>query len=551
MWFIKEWLEADAKKHTPEWGDKCITNIRFNKKPLVNKAVAVEAMSYLLSCQDTTNLRNLFLNSMYGGANKKTIYDSNQRPIVERDIIGECKNGMEDVDFTPLPILEKTKNILIAEMKKMGFNVDIRSTDPSSALSKKRDKALIEKQKQIEYDLSKLYTSIGQKPVENKEHEQRFGVKLGHGNVSDFAAMSLNAEDPDDVNLFMEHFHKLDWEIKAQKVTDAVFDFNRIEDKIDLFTTDLIAKKACCAHQYVSPINGQMIQEYIDPTTVFIFGGGRRKDYNDASAKVIEINVSVKEMLNRFGDSFDFKIHMDKLITAIRYNSQVEVTGIHADDRLLWGNGAMNQKGVYSYNDFMQLNVRIGYVEYFTQDQEDYNEDLTGKIQKSDESFQNNQPIDGEEYAAHSRFETPMYKSWYLAITEFDQVLFNFGKMPYCNIEGYDDVTNSFSIITWKEVGKSLATMAIPIVDLIIECWYKFRHEVRKAKPSGRGWNIDSILEMSLDIFDGAEMDTKSKVQAMMQLLDQSSNELYKYPSPDGKQIPIQVISKVISCLMA
>ena len=483
MYFIKEWLEAQAKEHNAEWANNIIRNVRVNMQPLISLDKATLGMSYLLNKQDMTFVKELFINAALLNLDNNNRTQGwgvlkNKAP----DNIQYYQQGMSGVNFVALPLWERIKNIMIAEMKKMGIVVDCRADDPASTVSKKKDQDIIKNKSKIQKDLTDIHTNIGQKPVDMDSYEDRFGEKLGSGNIEDFSAMGLDENSPDDVATFMRYFHKLSWEIAAQKVAMAVIDFNELDQKVDVWTTDFIAKKAIAGQLYRNNVNGQLQAEYVAPETVFIYGGGRRKDYNDASAKVIEVSISVREMLNRIGDSFDFKTHWDKLVQAVMFQNKIEITGIHLDSRCLWGKAPERGVDSLSYiglNSFMQLKVSLGYIEWVTQVQNDYDDDLAGKIVKSNGYFENNQPPSGEKYPAKSRFETPTYKSYYLAISSVEQIMFDFGKLTYQDIEGYNDMETNFTIITWKEIGDALAISTIPLVDSFHEAYYKFKHEVR------------------------------------------------------------------------
>ena len=547
MQFIKEWLEAQEKEHTSEWANKIIKNVRINMKPFISKEKAELGMAYLLGKQDLTYVKNLFINAA------KLNLDNVNRPqgwgvnaYDSKTVVENLQYGMTGVNFVALPLWERIRNIMIAEMKKMGIVINCRAVDPASTVSRKRDEALIKNKKAIQNDLSKIYTKIGQKPVDIEAHEDRFGEKLGEGNIEEFANMNFDESNPDDVATFMKYFHKLTWEIAAQKTAGAVIDFNALDQKIDLWVTDFIAKKAIAGQVYRNQVNGQLQAEYVAPETVFVFGGGRRKDFNDANAKVIEISISVREMLNRIGDSFDFKEQWGKLIMAVMFTTGREITGIHADNRWLWNkNAGANYDagnlgtGAVSINDFMQLKVTLGYVEWVSQVQYDYGQEITNSISTSKNYYQDNQPPNRKKYQNKARFETPTYCSYYLALSANEQILYDFGKLPYQDIEGYNDMEANFTIITWKEIGDPLAIMAIPLVDIFHEAWYKFKHEVRQSKPRGVGRNLNSIMQMAEEIYQESGMNMAGKVQAMTQYLNQSADELYMYPEVEGKTLPI------------
>lgn len=537
MWPLRDWFEADRKKHTAEWFNNILRFIRWNMKPLVSPAEAARGMEYMLGYQDMTFIKNLFLNPA-----KQNLANSN-RPIVSQ--YGQpvtahsnhnefLQNEMAGVNFQPLPIMEKIRNILISEQKKMGILVNVRAQDPTSTEQRKSDKALVRNHKEIERFLSYIYTSIGQKPYRLEDNIPRFGEKPDNGNTSDFHSMGFDAKDPGDVDFFFKNFHKLDQEIAAQEPIDYFMSFNQVLDKMENWTNDIMAKKAIAAKAYVSEVNGAITYEYVAPESVYIYGGGRRKDFNDANAKVYEQRCTVRQLIDILGNSFDIEKEWNNLLIAISFTNGVEFTDIHPSWRTWAGNGGQTPLtsktgGVFGYNEFMDFKVTLGYVEASSQEQ---NYD-SNTVKDKATFFENNQPE--EKYQSKARYETPTFKAYYLAVSAVDQVLFNFGPMPYADIEGYNDWCTNFSIITWKEIGDPLSVQCIPLIDLANEAWYKFKYEARRAKPSGTDWNYDSIATIALDMFPDTTTSKSDKITKVIQLFDQSPDSLWTVPIIDGK----------------
>lgn len=543
MFPLRDWFLADRSKHTAEWFNNILRFVRWNMKPLVDDKAAALGMSYMLGYQDMQFIKNLFLNPAklnLNNSNSGTPGIMNQfgQPIIPaNDSDKLLQTEMAGVNFQPLPIMEKIRNILISEQKKMGIILNVRAEDPTSVENRKTDKGLVKNHKQIESFLSYVYTSIGQKPFRMDDHETRFGEKPDAGNTQDFHAMGMDAGDPSDVDFFFKHFHKLDQELAAQEIIDYFMAFNQVTDKVENWVNDIMAKKAIAAKVYVSEVNGSITYEYIAPETVWIYGGGNRKDYNDANAKVIEKRVTVKQLLDTIGNSFDIETQWDNLLTAISYtNANVEFTDIHPSYRSWAGSGGsadlVSKNGaIYGYNQFMDFKVTLGYVNASSQEQNYY-----GKTGKETGSFyQNNQPK--EKYQSKSRYETPTYRSYYLAVSSVDQILFNFGEMPYADIEGYNDWSTNFDIITWKEIGDPLSIQCIPLIDLANEAWYKFKYEARRAKPSGTDWNYDSIVTIAMDMFADTVISKANKIEKVIQLFDQSPDSMWTFPLVDGKPV--------------
>lgn len=540
MYFLRDWFEAEKSKHDISWADNMIRNIRLYMTPLISADEAQTGMDYLLGRQSLDYVQNLFQNTtkinltnenrqfnhLGNAVNRHEGHDK----FMQTEMTGAC--------FRPLPLLEKMRITLTAEMKKMGVVVNVRSNDPTSSEDRNRDKALLTNKKKIETDLSHLYTKLGQRPVKMEHLESRFGENPAAGNIEAYKEMGLDDGDPQDINQFMEYFHKLGQEMAAQEVIDYCMLDNEVMDKIEMWVTDIMAKKAICAACHVSDVNGKITYDYMAPETVWIYGGSRRKDYNDANAKAYQQKVSIKEMLDRFGNSFDFQSDWDNLLMAITFaGTSIEYTGIFPSwQGLVSGEQWTDRNGSnFGINNFLAFKVTIGYIEWSAQIQEEF-----GNTRKAtgNQMYEDNQTPDGERYQTKARYETPTYKSFYLVVSSVTQVLFNFGKMTYQQIEGYNDFNTNFSIITWKEIGDPLAIMARQFIDIIHEAWFKFKYEIRRAKPAGVSYNYESLLSIAEDVFMDVEIDRGAKLQKILSFMDSSANNMWSFPRDEnGKMI--------------
>lgn len=543
MFPIRQWFEGDKKKKDADWANRIIQFIRMNWQPLISRDEAELGMLYLMSRQPMDFIRDLFQDTARinltneNGTGRGGLVNGFNQPInsagKKDDLI---KKEMRSLNFKPLPIWEKLRNVLVAEMKKMGIVVNVRSEDPTSTSKRILDKGLIEHKHEIESLLSYVYTSIGQQPYKMKDHEARFGEKPSNGNMDQFEAMGLNPGDPMDVDFFMKEFHKLGMEIALQDVIDFASSYNQWLLDIEKWVNDLISKKAIAATVYVSNVTGAITTKYLAPETVYIYGGSNRQDFNDASAKGYERKVSIKELIDIIGDEFDMEREFNKLLQAITYNMNIEFTDVRPSYRgFVGGNEKLQGRNGsnYGYSDFMTFNVSMGRIEFSSQNQESFE-----PIKEDDAFYENNQPPQGK-YATKARWETPTYKAYYLAVSSVDQVLFDFGELEYQDITGASDTNMNFTIITYKDTGDPLAIQSMEIIDMINEAWYKFRFELKKAKPRGRGWNYDSVISSLVDLIPDTNISQYNKWQKVVEMLDSSANEFYTFPVVDGKTMAL------------
>lgn len=543
VFYLKDWFNTKKSEKTPEWANRVISFTRMVMLPLVDLETARKGMAYLEGYQSLDYVKELFQNPAQinlTNENRRGLVTHHGQPVNQHENHKEfMQKEMSSVYFKPIPLLTKRKNVNMAEMKKMGPVINVVASDPTSTEGRKKDEALIKNKKQIERDLSQIYTKIGQPPVKLDHAEARFGDKPSNGNTDSFEQMSLDSDDKSDVNHFMQYFHKLYQEMAAQDVLDYCMTYNQAMEKIENWVNDIWAKNAICGACHVSDVTGAVMYDYLAPETVWIYGGGRRKDYNDANAKAYQQKISVKELLDRFGNSMNLDDEWNNLLMAINYaGNNTEFTGIKTSTwrGFCGGEDLVSTSGVrYGMNDFLALKVMVGYIEWSTQNQETF-----GEVTKDGKGnyFQNNQPADGSRYQTKARFETPTYKAFYLAVSTITQVMFNFGEMTYQQIEGYSDFNVNFSIVTYKQIGDPLSIMAAPFLDVFHEAWYKWKYELRRAKPRGTDYNYDSMITIAEDLFSDQELKREGRFQKMLSLMDSSANGLWTFPiGPDGKPV--------------
>lgn len=538
---IRELFSTRQKEKDAAWMNLVTRFVRMNWVPLISQEEAERGMAYLLGYQSMQPIESLFQNltRINLDNDNATIYNGLGqaiRPTNKND--GQLLHHMNNVGFKSLPIWEKRYNVLISEMKKMGVVLDVRSTDPTSTAKRKFDKNLIENKKEIESFVNYIYTSIGQAPYRMKDHEARFGEKQGNGNIDKFDSMSMNSSDPADVDFFMNFFHKLKEEIAVQDIIEYVSSDNQWELEIEKWVRDIVAKKACCATSFVSNTTGKITTRYLAPETVYIYGGGNRQDFNDANAKGYERKVSIKEMLEIIGNSFDMEKEWSRLLQAITYTSQIEFTGVKPSYRgFVTGNMSFVGNGKnYSYNDFMALRVAIGRIEINSQNEETFG-DVSGKPEGF---YENNQSPDGK-YPSKARWETPTYKAYYIVVSQMDQILFDFGELEYQDILGATDMNVWSTIVTYKGVGDSLTIQSAQIVDRVNEAWYKFIYEMRRAKPRGRGYNFRAMMERLMTSFPNTGISDGNRFMKVLEMVESSANEVWDFPiGQDGKEIMMQ-----------
>lgn len=545
MFPIREIFSYKREDKTVDQANRIIKFIRMNWQPLISENEAALGMSYLLSYQNMDFIRELFqdttrmnLTNENSSRGNNTLFNGLGQPVRSQNKTTDLiKKEMRNLNFKALPIWEKLRNVLVAEMKKMGPIVNVRSEDPTSTAKRMTDKGLIENKKEIEGLLSYVYTAIGQQPYSMKNHQARFGEKPDNGNTEQFEAMGFDPGDPADVEFFMREFHKLDMEISLQNVIDFVASYNQWMLDIEKWVNDLISKKAIASTVYVSDVTGAVMTKYLAPETVFIYGGGNRQDFNDADAKGYERKVTIKELIDIIGNEFDMEAMFDKILMAITYTSKIEFTGVRPSYSGFVGGSEKLVSGdrtSYDYSNFLTFRVSLGRIEYSSQIEDSFEK----TADQNAGFYENNQSPTGK-YPSKARWETPTYKAYYLAVSSVDQILFDWGELEYKDITGACDFNMNYTIVTYKEPGDPLAIQSMEVIDMINEAWYKFRFELRRAKPRGRSWNYDSVISSMMDLIPDTNISELNKLQKVIEILDSSANEFYTFPKVDGKTLAL------------
>jgi len=554
MFELRDWFRTTEAEHDEEWMHRVTRHVRWYMTPLVSIDEARLGMAYLNGEQSMLAIENLFQNPISLNLNNDP-YANNRRLF---DRYGNAAQSERPADmpkvhwvmggirFKSVPLLPKMRNVLVGEMKKMGVMTTVQATDPASQNKKLYDRLLLKNKAKLEQDISYNYQQLGQKPYRLNHHKARFGEKVGNGNIDKFEDMGLDHTDPQDLDMFFKMFHKLREEMSIQKLIDFVLKYNNIENNYtEKWVDDILAKYAIGAQPYINEVTGTLDIRYLSPESIYIYGAtGRDQTFNDSNAKVYEQRMTIKEMLQTIGNSFDVEQQWEKLLCAIAYVNGIEFTGIQPSLRGLAQGDTYSYKGgtdydgnlvngntKCGYNDFMQFKVIVGYIEVNSQIDEGLPVEVSGKNLQSNTSY----PEDRDHYAKRPKYETPTYKAHYLAVSSIDQVMFNFGKIKCMDITGYSDVNTNFTIQCWKGIGLPLALQCREMVDFANELFWKLKYVVRRSKPPGTDYNLSSLLEV-LDkmIDDPLSNEKNSKIMQLVNYLDVSANGIWDFPKLNG-----------------
>src|SRR5207244_865370 len=174
-------------------------------------------------------------------------------------------------------MMEKYRNILIAERDKAGVKVGLNSIDPTVVeADKKHDRDLLANRKTIEAAISTLNAKIGEPPFKVKK-------ELFKGNIDQFDEIGLNDEEDEDLNYFFATFWRLLQEIKGELPLNHFFLHNKVAGNITKWCNDILAKKAIAGQVYLNQQSGAVDIKYLAPEQVRVIWG-ENQDFSDAQA---------------------------------------------------------------------------------------------------------------------------------------------------------------------------------------------------------------------------------------------------------------------------
>lgn len=497
--------EVDPDKKDLDWADNSIQHYREAWHPIVDPKKAKDGMEYLLSEQPVDRIKEMFKDPEKSG-----------------------------VSFIRIAAMEKLRNILIAERDKAGIHVELNAIDPSVVdESRKKDKALLKNRKAIEGMLTTLRAKIGEPPY--KLQNEKF-----EGNVEHFDEIGLDDEDDEDVNYFFSTHWRLLQEIKGQLPLNYFVKYNELQTFIAQWSNDILAKKAIAAQAYVNQTSGAIQYEYLAPEQVKAVWG-KRKDFKDAQALGYEQNVTVHQLLRHLGDEFDPIRDYEELINAINFTNNHAYTGLHdRNGNVLYRSvdfGTERDSNNYcTWSDFNTYKVPLGYIEF---------KSIDCKAAKLGVSRHGNlmrfplkklsAEVESEHYSKKIISNEVTYKAYFIPTSGVTQRVYKFGKLFHQTVEGGEDELSNFSICCYLEVGPTAVEVAKPYIEMINQAWAKLEWMVRKAKPDGRTYNYESLVQIATSMF--AEGSAGAKVLALLQMFEDGINDIYVIPTVDGQRV--------------
>jgi hypothetical protein len=507
MFYVDQLLEIDPDKKDGQWANNLITHFRSYWAPLVDKKRAEHNMALILSRYDMKNIEKMFKDP--------------------------SKLGMK---FIPIAVMEKVRNILIGERVKADIKVNLNAVDPTAESDREHDKTLLMNRADGEQLFSALQTSFGMPEFRLANEKKTKGKSPFRGNAEAFDELGLNPNSDFHVSYFFKVWHRLIAEMRAQDVVNFYFEHNRVRRNVDKWVNDILGKKCISAQAFVNEITGAIELKYIAPERVMIIAG-KEDDGKDATCLGYEDTVTVGSVIKRIGNEFDWERDMQYLLQAANYSNKQEYTGIWDGETVYYEEsveGTTKSRSYVKFDQFLNFKVDIGYIEWKSWNRNAYKMgvDFHGNLRqyKKDASWELNKEEQQQGYADESWYTETTYKSYFLSTSSTSQKLFKYGPLYHQVVEGHEDEYSNFSIFFKKETGPTVAEVAEPWFEMIQECFTKGRWMVRRAKPKGRQYNYESIVQVANKMFADSGGTTQTKIQQVINMFEEGINEIFTIP---------------------
>lgn len=508
MIYSKEYLEFRPDAKTEDWGNRLISYFRLYWQPVVDPTTYNNNMALVLSRESMADIANMFKDPKNLG-----------------------------YDFIPIAIMEKVRNVLFGERLKAGLSATVKAVDPAAEKDSKDDRNILKNRKEFEQLVNFMHSSIGM-PQYSIDQEAKTQTQTPFkGNVEMFDELGLNSNNEQDLSYFFRTHYKLLYEMDCQAIVNAYVRYNEMEEYLEDWCNDILAVKTIGGRVYVNKVTGAMDYSYYAPDKIKRIPG-RRKDSKHDICVGFEDSATVADAIAMIGDNFNYEEHMGYLVNAVNFFNMVNLVEITDGGQRIYGREPDQRAGEmsYSYDQFAQMKVGIGYIEWKAIDAVGYKigHDFAGNAKTYKIPF--DQPVDSASpYQKEVRHKSKTYQSHYIQISSNQQILFGFGPLYHQTIEGAEDEYSNYSIFYKAMTGPSVAEVCRPWIKMGQEIFYKMKWMVRKAKPKGRSYSYESLVKMAKHMFN--EGNLPAKVTQLIKMFEEGINEMFTYPEINGEKM--------------
>lgn len=522
--------ETDPAKQDVAWANKVVTRRRMDWRTVVDPTYYFRMKSLLLSVQDLS-----FTVKKY---------------FTDEDFLKNTK-------FRPLPILEKTKNIIIDQAREAGIKPYIEAVDPSAIEDRKQDIFRFQHAQSHVSEVTKQRKNVGiETPYALRE-------KDFNGNVRDFTKMGLNPLDESEVKFFFDTHYKLKYEIAGQTAVLSYLAANKAERDIPRYCIDIMAVKTFCKQDYINRLTGQIVTRYLPPDQTRWIPGNAR-DGSDAACRGWERQITVQELMSTLGDKFDFERDWRQLIIAINFGSGGAQTfngfirgGITYNLVDFNTTGTLQEQNNGTPPDMNYLNYEdcfsstYNYKVYFgLMEWEQYCLHVEKLHTKMNQMFPTTNDYTPPERSSWVRKEWGYFKTkqtYYLATGAYSQRLYDYGDMYMMPTKGESDEFSAGSISIIREEGLSGVAIVENYIELANYAYYKMLWTIHRSKPDQWDYSYESIRDIAQKMnqplnTQGAKVPQSAgtfgdAIEKLVELFDRKLIKMHTQPNIDGMPV--------------
>lgn len=523
--------ETNEKKMDTTWANRVVSIFRRDWRTVIEPTYYREKKRMLLSAQD--------------------LNDTVKRYFTDEEFIRNTK-------FKPLPILEKSKNIIIDMAREAGLKPYIEAVDPSATVDKKQDIFRLQNMQGYVAEINKIRENVGvQTPYAIRE-------KDFNGNVPEFNKMGLNPQNESEVQFFFDTHYKLNYEVAAQTTVLSYLTANKAELDIPRYCIDVLSVKHYCKQDYVSRLTGQIVTKYLQPDQVRWIQGNSR-DGSDSACRGWERQITIQELMTTLGDKFDFERDWMQLIIAINYGSggALNFNGFVRGGRTynmadfattgtLQEQAAPGNEPQFNFLDYddcfsstYNYKVYFGFIEW-----EQYCIHAERRNVNTGQMFRVDNDYTPPEKSPWLKEEWGYFKtkqSYFLATGTISQKLYAYGDMYMMPTKGQADEFSAGSITIIREEGLSAVEIVENYINLANYAFYKMLWTIHRSKPDIWDYSFESIRDIAQKMSQsinkqgantpqlaGAFVDAANK---LIEMFDKKLIRMHTQPNIDGMPV--------------
>lgn len=449
-------------------------------------------------------------------------------------------------DWKGNPIFIHLNNIVDSKVEKIPNNILVKAVDEFSKSNLQKENERILGQKEFRNFINEMNKKLGFPPI--KENEDPFSYvsriqKKGNGGGDAYSkdmpiglieSLKSAIEDNEDLQLFNEYLWKDGVEIACELgIKYYMDDVNKFYEYAEDILGDIRRHNKACLRVFTSETTGRPIISYERPDTIST-SHYSKDDGSDITHWELFKEITFGDFIRMFGA----KMTEDQLIAVF--------------ERARFFNGV---EGEYHKMNFYTRNnakIRIGYMEFESQDMEVYTEYVSRGNPRFDvakwdyypspkgiELFQAKR-VEKHYNVWRSFYYIPKYNNDYVADNDFvDQSKFIFGlkKIQDQQREGDDFryaksslVLYSSKKITWFEIMNEY----MPQIHLL---WNQIKNDIANAHPHGLVW-VEEFLTQALSIVDSDKGQDGPKLKAdVIARIKQTGSAIAKMLDSDGKLV--------------